>query len=76
MFVGLGRVGDSTQQHPVLWGQELSFSVGSAEERAILIEQLSVLHMRAAGKAKGVCRLWRGSLSDLSYENCYTVSCC
>ena len=50
MFVGLGRVGHSTQQHPVLWGQELSFSVGSAEERAILIEQLSVgvLHMRAA----------------------------
>ena len=36
------------QQHPVPWRQELSFSVGSAEERAILIEQLSVLHMRAA----------------------------
>ena len=36
------------QQHPVPWRQELSFSVGSAEERAIFIEQLSVLQMRAA----------------------------
>eukprot|EP00964_Phaeocystis_antarctica_P130291 scaffold94175_cov67-Phaeocystis_antarctica.AAC.1 len=36
------------QQHPVPWCQELSFSVGSAEERAILIEQLSVLQTRAA----------------------------
>ena len=35
------------QQHPVPWCQELSFSVGSAEERAILIEQL-VLQTRAA----------------------------
>ena len=45
---GWGGFGHSTQQHPVLWGQELSFSVGSAEERAILIEQLSVLQMLAA----------------------------
>ena len=36
------------QQFPVPWRQELSFSVGSAEERAIFIEQLSVLQMRAA----------------------------
>ena len=36
------------QQHPVPWCQDLSFSVGSAEERAILIEQLSVLQTRAA----------------------------
>ena len=36
------------QQHLVPWRQELSFSVGSAEERAIFIEQLSVLQMRAA----------------------------
>ena len=36
------------QPFPVPWRQELSFSVGSAEERAIFIEQLSVLQMRAA----------------------------